>query len=112
MIERHGERFLSRCFTDNERRYAEGSRRRDEHFAARFAAKEAVLKALGTGWRSGIAWTDIEVAVEPSGQPGVRLAGEADRIAADLGAGRWRLSLSHAGGFAMASAIAEDHSER
>jgi len=107
MIERHGERFLDRCFTENERRYAESSRRRDEHLAARFAAKEAVLKALGAGWRNGITWTDVEVTVKPSGEPRVRLSGQAGRIAADLGAEQWRLSLSHTGGFALASVIAE-----
>ena len=70
LLERHGERFLERCFTAAERGYSDASvKRREEHLAARFAAKEAVLKALGTGWRDGIAWTDIEVVRRPSGQP-------------------------------------------
>ncbi|MGA1708444.1 MAG: holo-ACP synthase [Phycisphaerales bacterium] len=71
-----------------------------------FAAKEAVLKALGTGWRGGIAWTDVEVVKEPSGRPGVALFGEALATATRLGVGRWHLSLSHAGGFSVASAVA------
>jgi len=106
MVDRHGERFLQRCFTPGERAYAESRKRRDEHLAARFAAKEAVLKALGTGWRSGIAWTDVEVALDPAGAPGVGISGRAGEVARDLGITEWRLSLSHAGGFAMASAIA------
>ncbi|RMH29698.1 MAG: holo-[acyl-carrier-protein] synthase [Planctomycetota bacterium] len=108
MLDRHGERFLERCFTPAERAYAMGRPRRDEHLAARFAAKEAVLKALGTGWRSGIAWTDVGVVVEPSGAPGVILAGRARQIADEQGAARWLVSLSHAGGFAVASVIALD----
>lgn len=110
MVERHGDHFLDRCFTAAERQYAESSvKRRDEHLAARFAAKEAVLKALGTGWRNGIAWTDVEVVRQPSGQPTVRLNGEAARIAAEMGIARWMLSLSHTDTHAMASAIAMTH---
>ncbi len=108
MIERHGDRFLSRCFTDAERGYCEASaKRRDEHLAARFAAKEAVLKAIGTGWRNGIAWTDIEVVREPSGRPTVVLTGETARIAEQLGITNWFISLSHTDTHAMASVIAE-----
>lgn len=106
MVDRHGQRFLTRCFTPGELDYAEARKRMDEHLAARFAAKEAVLKALGTGWRSGIAWTDVEVALDPAGAPCVRLHGQAARLARQAGVVEWRLSLSHAGGFAMASAIA------
>jgi holo-[acyl-carrier protein] synthase len=107
MLEKHGERFLERCFTVEEYDYCEeGGRRRGERLAARFAAKEAVLKALGTGWRNGIAWTDIEVVREPSGQPTVRLSGEAGRVAQQQGVTRWVLSLSHTDTHAVASAIA------
>lgn len=107
MVARHGDHFLDRCFTAAERGYAEASaKRRDEHLAARFAAKEAVLKALGTGWRNGIAWTDVEVVREPSGRPVVKLSGEAERVAASLGITAWMLSLSHTDSHAMASAIA------
>jgi holo-[acyl-carrier protein] synthase len=107
MLERHGPRFLERCFTAGERAYChEGDRRRIERLAARFAAKEAVLKALGTGWRDGIAWTDVEVVREPSGQPGIRLHGEAAEVARDLGVTGWLLSLTHSDAHAVASAIA------
>ena len=107
MLDRHGERFLDRCFTPAERAYAEGNPKRcDQHLAARFAAKEAVLKALGTGWRDGIAWTDIEVVRQPSGQPAVRLTGRAREIADAMGATAWLISLTHTDQHAMASAIA------
>lgn len=106
MIADHGDRFLRRCFTDGERRYAEDRRRRDEHLAGRFASKEAVLKAMGTGWRDGIAWTDVEVVLLPSGQPTVRLHGRAAAIAGDLGIDAWHLSISHTATHAVASAIA------
>ncbi len=107
MVARHGDRFLQRVFTRAERDYADANpRRRTEHLAARFAAKEAVLKALGTGWRDGIAWTDVEVIREPSGMPSVRLHGRAATIAAELGVTGWMLSLTHAGEHAAASAIA------
>ena len=107
LLERHGERFLERCFTAAERGYSDASvKRREEHLAARFAAKEAVLKALGTGWRDGIAWTDIEVVRRPSGQPLVQLSGEAQKVATALGAVEWHVSLSHTQTHAIASVIA------
>ncbi len=102
----HGERFLERVYTPGERTYAESSKRRDEHLAARFAAKEAVMKALGTGWRAGIAWTDIEVVPLASGQPTIHLHGQAANLAAGLGIEEWSLSLTHTRAMAMASAIA------
>ena len=106
MIGQHEDRFLERCFTPEERAYAHDRKRRDEHLAARFAAKEAALKALGTGWRSGIAWTDVEVVLEPSGAPRVKLSGVAAEVAKERGITEMLVSLSHAGGFAMASVIA------
>lgn len=107
LIETHGERFLDRCFTIAERRYCDrSSRRKAEHYAARFAAKEAVLKALGTGWRGGIAWTDIEVTREPQGRPGIRLVGRSREIAEAAGVSGWLLSLTHTNQYAAASAIA------
>lgn len=101
----HGDRFMARCFTAAEAAYAESSRRRDEHLAARFAAKEAVLKALGTGWRSGIAWTDVEVVALPSGAPEIRLGGRAAEIAAEQRIDRWLVSLTHTEQMALASVI-------
>jgi holo-[acyl-carrier protein] synthase len=106
MVAEHGEKFLERCFTERERAYAGDRKRRDEHLAARFAAKEAVLKALGTGWSSGIAWTDVEVVLLPRGQPTVSLSGRAAEVAASLGITTWFLSLTHTETHAMASVIA------
>ena len=106
MLEEHGERFVERCFTDGERAYAEsGSRRRPERYAVRFACKEAVMKALGTGWRSGISWRDIEVRRAPSGQPHLALEGECRRLARDMRIRTWVVSLSHGGSSAVASVI-------
>lgn len=105
-IDRHGERFLDRVFTAAEQAYAAGSKRRVEHLAARFAAKEAALKALGTGWRSGIAWTDVEVVSEPSGAPTLRITGRAAEIAAERSITAWHISLSHTERQALASVIA------
>lgn len=101
----HGDHFMARCFTPGEAAYAEPSRRRDEHLAARFAAKEAVFKALGTGWRSGIAWTDVEVVSLASGAPEIRLHGRAAQIGAERGIDRWLVSLSHTAEVATASVI-------
>lgn len=107
-IEEHGEHFLERVFTAGERAYCEASKkRRFEHYAGRFAAKEAVLKVLGTGWRGGIAWTDIEVIKTPAGQPQVRLSGECAAIAERMGIARWHLSISNIETHATASAIGE-----
>jgi len=106
MVAEHGEKFFERCFTERERTYAGERKRRDEHLAARFAAKEAVLKALGTGWSDGIGWTDVEVVLLPSGQPTVKLSGRAAEVAATQGVTAWTLSLSHTESHAIASAIA------
>lgn len=108
LVERHGDHFLFRVFTPNEREYAaKNPKRYFEHLAGRFAAKEAVLKVLGTGWRGGIAWTDIEVLRDPSGQPRVSLTQECARVAESLGIRRWHISISHIETHATASAIGE-----
>ncbi|MGH7175986.1 MAG: holo-ACP synthase [Tepidisphaeraceae bacterium] len=102
----HGQRFLDRVFTGSEQTYCRRNHKRYfEHLAGRFAAKEAVLKVLGTGWRGGIAWTDIEILNEDSGQPRVHLSGECQRIARELGVARWHVSISHIETHATASAI-------
>ncbi|MSR27957.1 MAG: holo-[acyl-carrier-protein] synthase [Phycisphaerales bacterium] len=107
MLKDHGERFLGRVFTHHEREYAaSGGRQQGERLAARFAAKEAVLKAIGCGMRDGINWTDIEVRSLPSGQPTIVLSGFAAARALERGIGAWHVSLTHAGGRAMASVIA------
>ena len=82
-LERHGERFHRRICTEGEAAYCTRMRDPAPFFAARFAAKEAVLKVLGTGWRGGIAWTDVEIVKDPSGQPKVALSGECARIAVE-----------------------------
>jgi holo-[acyl-carrier protein] synthase len=106
LLEEHGQRFLDRVFTPLEQQYcARNPRRYVEHLAGRFAAKEAVLKVLGTGWRGKIAWTDIEIAPEPSGQPKILLTGECQRIAQEQGISRWHVSISHIETHATASAI-------
>ena len=106
LIDEHGAHFLDRVFTTAEQAYCNASRKRSlEHFAGRFAAKEAVLKVLGTGWRGGIAWTDIEVVKESSGQPRIVLTGECLRIATGRGIAHWHVSISHIETHATASAI-------
>lgn len=106
LIDRHGDRFLARCFTEQEVAYARRRPKRlAEHLAARFAAKEAVLKVLGTGLRHGIGWCDIEVVRQPSGEPTLCLHGTAAEIAENRGIERWLISLSHVSSHATASAI-------
>lgn len=106
LLDAHGERFESRCFTQAERSYARGNgRRKMEHLAGRFAAKEAILKVLGTGLSRGIKWTDAEVLREASGRPAVKLHGRCAQIAGELGIDQWWISISHIDTHAMASAI-------
>ncbi|WP_428389704.1 holo-ACP synthase [Mucisphaera sp.] len=105
LLKTHPERFVTRCFTESEAGYAAGSKRYAEHLAARFAAKEAVLKALGTGLTDGIAWTDVEVTRSAAGRPGIVLSGRAAEVAGDLGIVEWLVSLTHTGSLAMASVI-------
>ena len=107
MLAEHGDRFRTRCFTAAELDYAgAGSRVEAERLAVRFAAKEAILKALGTGLRDGIDWTDLEITRDDLGAPGVRLGGRAGAIAAGLDVEHWVISLSHAKTHAIASVIA------
>jgi holo-[acyl-carrier protein] synthase len=106
-IERHGERFLKRVFTDGEIQYCESKANRIERYAARFAAKEAGMKAIGTGWNHGVRWRDIEVARKPGGRPTLLLHGKAAEFAAKLGATNIALSLTHTEAEAMAQVILE-----
>ena len=107
MLNEHGPRFIERCFTDVERDYAEASdKRRFERYAVRFACKEAVLKALGTGWRNGISWRDIGIVHEPSGQPRIMLSGRCAELANERGITQWHVSLSHTDTMAVASVVA------
>jgi len=106
-VERFGRRFLERIFTPGEIAYVDRKRNRWERYAARFAAKEAGMKALGTGLRRGVRWRDFEVANAASGKPALRLHGEAARIAAGLGVQATHLSLTHTRDSAVAVVILE-----
>lgn len=106
-IERHGERFLKRIFTEGEIQYCESKANRVERYAARFAAKEAGMKAIGTGWNHGVRWRDIEVARKPGGRPTLLLHGMAAEFAAKLGATNIALSLTHTAEQAFAQVILE-----
>jgi holo-[acyl-carrier protein] synthase len=106
MVERHGERFINRVFTAAEQAYAEANNNKVEKLAGRFAAKEAVLKLMGTGWRGKIAWTDIEVINNAVGQPEVTLSGEVEKLAEKLGIKHISVSITHTANFVIASAVA------
>jgi len=106
-IERHGETFLRRVYTAAEREYCEGFRNKYERYAGRFAAKEAAMKALGTGWRRGVRWVDFEVVREKGGRPTIRLDGAAKKIAEELGVKRIALSITHTEAQALAQVIFE-----
>ncbi len=107
-IERFGERFLKRVFTDGEIQYCQSKHNKVERFAARFAAKEAALKALGTGLRMGISWREVEVTRMPGGRPTISFHGVAAQFYSRLGAKRAHLSLSHTEEHAIAYVILED----
>jgi len=107
-VERFGERFLNRVFTASEVRYCQSKQNAMERLAARFAAKEAGMKAIGTGWHGGVTWRDVEVGREPGGRPTVCYSGKAAEFLAGLGARRASLSLSHTSQQAIAQVILED----
>lgn len=109
-IDRYGSRFLDRIYTAAEQAYCLRKRNSAESFAARFAAKEAGAKALGTGISQGVSWREIEVVRERSGRPTLELHGRAAQIAARLGVVRIALSITHTTGLAMASVVLEDAS--
>lgn len=106
-IERYGETFLRRVYTPDERQYCEQFRNKYERYAGRFAAKEAAMKALGTGWRRGVRWVDFEVVREKGGRPTVKLDGAAKKIAEELGVKRIALSITHTEAQALAQVIFE-----
>ncbi len=107
-IERYGRKFLDRIFTPAEQAYCLRKRTSAESFAARFAAKEAGAKALGTGISHGVSWLEIEVVREPSGRPTLEFHGRAAQVAARLGVAHKALSITHTAGLSMASVILED----
>jgi len=106
-IERFGRRFVERIFTPDEIRYCESKANKTERYAARFAAKEAGMKAIGTGWSQGVRWQDIEVRRLPGGRPTVVFHGRAGEFFTRLGAERAHLSLTHTKVMAMAVVILE-----
>ena len=106
-IERHGERFSGRIYTPAEIAYVESKANKFERYAARFAAKEAGMKAIGTGWRHGVRWQDFEVANLPSGRPTLRLHGVAGEVAKRMGVKNISLSLTHTREYGMAFVILE-----
>ena len=106
-IERHGQRFLHRVFTEGEIAYCDSKANRIERYAARFAAKEAGMKAIGTGWSHGVRWKDIEVCRQPSGRPTLAFHGKAAEFASRLGTANIALSLSHTAEQAIAQVILE-----
>lgn len=107
-IARFGERFLHRIFTEGEIRYCDSKANRVERYAARFAAKEAAMKAIGTGWNHGVTWRDVEVSRMPGGRPTLTFHGKAAEFAARLGAKHVALSLTHTAEHAIAQVILED----
>ncbi len=107
-IDRFGRRFVERVFTAGEIAYVEKRGGRHERYAARFAAKEAGMKALGTGWKRGVRWQDFEVANLPGGKPTLRFHGKAAEIARSLGVRTVSLSLTHTRSAALAQVILED----
>ena len=111
-IERFGRRFLERVFTADEIRYCESKANKAERYAARFAAKEAGMKAIGTGWRRGVTWQDVEVRRLPGGRPTLEFHGQAGEFFRKLGAVRAHLSLTHTKEFAMAQVILESEGSK
>ena len=104
MIEKHGEVFLQRVFTRREIEYCSSRKAATQHYAGRWAAKEAVLKVLGTGWARGIQWTDLEIQNEVSGAPVMKLSGKAAEIAKERGIQEVMVSISHCRAYATAFA--------
>lgn len=107
-MDRYAQRFLDRVYTAAEQAYCRRKRKSAESFAARFAAKEAGAKALGTGISFGVSWLEIEVVRKPGGRPTLTFHGRAAQIAARLGVTRSALSITHTAGLAMASVVLED----
>lgn len=106
-MQRFGRRFVERIFTENEIRYCDSKANPAERYAARFAAKEAGMKALGTGWNHGVRWRDLEVQRARGGRPTLVLSGKAAEFARQLGAVRTQISLTHTAAEAIAHVILE-----
>ena len=106
MIERHGEMFITRVYSDYEIQYCQARKNATQHFAGRWAAKESILKALGTGWQKGISWRDLEVRNDAAGKPIVALRGGARDACTAQGIAEILISISHCRSHAVAYAIA------
>jgi len=109
MIERHGELFLQRVFTEQEIEYCQKRKECMQHYAGRWAAKEAVMKTLGTGFTKGVGWQDIEVVNKQSGRPTIILTGGAGHVAKQIGINEVLITISHCRSYATATAIALQH---
>ena len=107
LIERHGDRFIERTYTEGEVAYCRERKRAVEHFAARWAAKEAASKAFGTGIAAGIHWKDIEVVNEVSGKPTILFHGAAAKLASERGVTSIHLSITHTEGYSAAVVVLE-----
>jgi holo-[acyl-carrier protein] synthase len=106
MIERHGELFIHRVYTPDEVEYCSVRKAATQHYAGRWAAKEAVLKAIGTGWVRGISWQDVEVVNDVAGRPSIRLSGGAQEVCQRSGIQQVLISISHCRCHATAYAVA------
>src|ERR1051326_1867166 len=106
MIEQHGELFLTRVYTEREIRYCQAQKHATEHFAGRWAAKEAILKCLGTGWGRGLGRTELEIGNAPSGKPSVLMCGAAKDLAQNRRIADILVSISHCRAYATAYAVA------
>ncbi len=106
MIEKHGELFLNRVYTHDEIAYCSARKAATQHYAGRWAAKEAALKAIGTGWAHGIQWTDIEVVNAVGGKPNIVIGGQARTLCNERGIGEIKISISHCRNYAVAFATA------
>ena len=109
MIERHGELFLQRVYSEQEIKYCQRHKLAIQHYAGRWAAKEAIMKTLGTGFTKGVSWTDIQILNETSGKPYVDLSGGAQRVAKQRGIDDVLITISHCKAYATATAIALQH---
>ncbi len=106
MIERHGELFIDRVYTPEEIKYCQSRKQATQHYTGRWAAKEAILKAIGTGWRRGISWRDMEVRNDPSGKPVVAVRGGVKEVIERLGISEIHVTISHCRSHATATAVA------
>ena len=111
MVERHGELFIARVYTPFEIDYCNARKASTQHFAGRWAAKEAILKALGTGWARGVSWTDMEIRNDEAGRPSVRLGGGAREVCEKLGIADIMVTISHCRSHATGFAIALGRSD-